>query len=278
MWTLPFCHGTIPVLLTGLLIAVSFCYADQTTVQVIGFSECANCQKDNIKHTDAVKGLRVTIDCKLENGKMKTRGEGKVDGQGKFHIDFPHELVENGKKLNEECYAQLHGASNLPCPAHDGIESTKLAYVSESDGKHTFSPVGKLKFSSEICTSEFLWPHYKYPYYKHPWFKKPYYYKHPLYKHPWFKKPYYSIPKYTKPNPPVYKTPTVPVYKKPYPPVYKTPYVPVPVYKKPYPPVYVTPSVPIYKKPCPPITIPKIYYPPKVYYEHPWFKKWPPKP
>ena len=62
-------------------------------------------------------GLRVTIDCKLENGHLKTRGVGKLDEEGKFKVSIYQKIVKDGK-LNEECYAQLHSASAAPCPAH----------------------------------------------------------------------------------------------------------------------------------------------------------------
>ncbi|KAL2937199.1 Proline-rich protein 2 [Bienertia sinuspersici] len=262
---------TLAVLVT-LLITASFCCGDQktTTVQVVGVTECADCQKNNIKHSHAVKGLRVTIDCKQENGQMKTRGEGKLDEEGKFSVDISNELVEK-EKLKEECYAQLHSASDIPCPAYDGIESSKITFVSKSDGNtHTFSTVGKLKFSPATCTSKFLWPHFKYPpfpkksYPKWPFPKIP---CPPIFKKPFFKKPFPHFHKYKEPTPPVpvYKKPTpppVPVYKKPVRPpvpVYKKPVPPpVPVYKKPVPPPVtvhkkpVPPPVPVYKKPCPP--------------------------
>ncbi|XP_021753130.1 proline-rich protein 4-like [Chenopodium quinoa] len=267
---------SIPVLFT-LLFATSFCYGDQKTAEVIGVSECADCQQNNIKHSHAFEGLKVTIDCKLANGNMKRRAEGKLDKEGNFKVDLPHDLVEDGKKLKEECYAQLHGASGIPCSAYNGIESSKLTFVSKSDGKHTFSPVGKLKFSPVTCTSAFLWPHFKYP----PLHKKsipklpftfpkiscPPFLKKPFFKKHFFKKPFVSIPKHKKSFPPVpvYKKPCpppVPVYKKPLPPpvpVYKKPLPPpVPVYKKPLPPpvpVYkkpLPPPVPVYKKPLPP--------------------------
>ncbi|KAK7834225.1 proline-rich protein 4 [Quercus suber] len=70
-------------------------------------------------------GLRVTIDCKPENGHFKTRGVGKLDE------------VKDGK-LNEECYAQLHSASAAPCPTHNGLESSKVVFKSKAKGKYTF--------------------------------------------------------------------------------------------------------------------------------------------
>ncbi|KAK7815749.1 proline-rich protein 4 [Quercus suber] len=70
-------------------------------------------------------GLRVTIDCKPENGHFKKRGVGKLDEEGKFKVSVHRKIVKDGK-LNEECYAQLHSASAAPCPAQNGLESSKV--------------------------------------------------------------------------------------------------------------------------------------------------------
>ena len=107
-------------------------------------------------------GLRVTIDCKPENGHFKTRGVGELDEEGKFKVSVHHKIVKDGQ-LNEECYAQLHSASAAPCPTHNGLESSKVIFKSKANGKYTFEVAGKLKFSPVTCTSAFLWPHYKYP-------------------------------------------------------------------------------------------------------------------
>ncbi|XP_050265382.1 proline-rich protein 4-like [Quercus robur] len=81
-------------------------------------------------HIDGVytiggRWLRVTIDCKPENGHLKTREVGKLDEEGKFKVSIHRKIVKDGK-LNEECYAQLHSASAAPCPAHNGLESSKV--------------------------------------------------------------------------------------------------------------------------------------------------------
>ncbi|KAH9603020.1 hypothetical protein KSS87_008925 [Heliosperma pusillum] len=246
----------LPVALT-LLITATVSYGTPKTVEVTGFAQCTDCQQNNIQHSHALKGLKVTVDCKVANGKVKTRGSGEVDEQGKFQVDIPKHLVKDGK-LKEECYAQLHGASNTACSTHNGIESSKVASLSEtSDGKHRFRPVGKLKFSSATCTSAFLWPHYfpkkSFPKIPFSHFKKPFTFP-PIWKKPCppivpiYKKPLLpAVPVYYKPLPPpvpvYYKPvpPPVPVYYKPLPP-------PVPVYYKPLPPL-----VPKTKKPCPPI-------------------------
>lgn len=283
-------HSTCQEVLLGFLVVVLlfsgsnlFCYGSTSdkTIEVVGVAECADCKDSNIKTSHAVSGLRVTVDCKHESGEFQTRGVGELDKEGNFKVSLPHEIVKDGK-LQEECYAQLHSASLAPCASHNGIEASKITFRSKTDSKHTFGPTGKLKFSSAVCTSAFLWPYYKYPPLptlppfpkKHPWFKN---FGHPfpltpisfpplpIYKKPCpppipFVKPTPPVvttptPVYKpKPNPPVYKPAPVPVYKpKPKPPVYKP--APVPVYKpKPKPPVYKPAPVPVYKpKPKPPV-------------------------
>ena len=49
-------------------------------------------------------GLPVTIDCKLENGHLKTTGVGKLNEEGKFKVSIHCKIVKDGK-LNEDCYA-----------------------------------------------------------------------------------------------------------------------------------------------------------------------------
>ncbi|KDO46198.1 hypothetical protein CISIN_1g041542mg [Citrus sinensis] len=120
--------------LVCLLVALLF-----VTVEVVGSGECADCALTNIKPSKAFSGLRVTIDCKSENGngEFKTRRAGELDVDGKFKASLPEEIVENGK-LKEECYALLHSASGTPCPAYDGLESSKLVLKEKSNEKHTF--------------------------------------------------------------------------------------------------------------------------------------------
>ncbi|XP_009759249.1 proline-rich protein 4 [Nicotiana sylvestris] len=270
-----------------LLFAVTFCYAVDKTIQVVGTGECADCKESNIKTTHAFSGLRVTIDCKVENGEIKTKGEGKLDKDGKFTVSLPQEMVKDGK-LKEDCYAQLHSAYAAPCPAHNGIDRSKIVVIkSENDEKHTLKPAGNLKFSTALCTSAILWPHYKYP----PLPKLP-----PFPKiHSWKKKHYPNMylplpPIHNKPFPPIYKKPnppSIPIYKpKPKAQVVKPPSVPIYKPVKPLPPpvpIY-KPIPPFYKKPCPPL-FPKIHIHPKLppfpkippkYFHHPLFPLRPP--
>ncbi|XP_031287226.1 proline-rich protein 4-like [Pistacia vera] len=168
--------------LVSLLFSASFCHGssdDKTTTtslfEVVGTGECADCSENNFKTSQAVSGLRVTIDCKPENGVFKTRGSGELDAEGKFTVSLPQEIVEDGK-LKEECYAQLHSASAAPCPAHDGLESSKIVLKTKTNGKHTFGLAGKTQVFSSYLYLSLLVPHYKYPplpKYSHPKFNLP---------------------------------------------------------------------------------------------------------
>uniref|UniRef100_A0A7N2LJL4 Uncharacterized protein n=1 Tax=Quercus lobata TaxID=97700 RepID=A0A7N2LJL4_QUELO len=82
------------------------------SLSVYSLAACADCEQSNIKAKHAFTGLRVTIDCKPENGHLKTRGVGKLDEEGKFKVSIHRKVVEDGK-LNEERYAQLHSASHV---------------------------------------------------------------------------------------------------------------------------------------------------------------------
>ncbi|XP_071694107.1 uncharacterized protein [Rutidosis leptorrhynchoides] len=291
----------------GFLLILSFCgsLCYGNIVEVVGIGECGDCKESHIKTSHALSGLKVTVDCKLENGKFKTRGVGELDEEGNFKISLPQEILKDGK-LTQECYAQLHNAANAPCAVHDGLDATKINFLSKSDQKHTFGPKGKLKFSSSVCTSAFFWPPYNYPPLSplkhwpkpHPSFpfppKIPFVepLPPPVYVPPVVEPPptpvYTPSPTYNPPpKPPVVEptptpTPPAPVYK-PKPPVYKPPHVhkpkpkpkpPVvkpepkpPVVKpEPKPPTYKTPPVPKCEpKPKPPVYKPKPKPKPPVY-------------
>lgn len=313
MRILPVFRGALLCFYVSLVFAAAFCYADDSTAEVVGIGECADCAQSNIKTVHAFSGLKVTIDCKPENGEFKTRGVGELDEEGKFKVSLPNDVVKDGK-LKEECYAQLHSASAAPCPAHNGLESSKIVFKSKTDEKHTFGLAGKLKFSPVTCTSAFLWPHppitkplplptWKLPPSKnfhHPYLFPPKVFPPlpqkifpplpPKVFPPIHKKPLLpQIPIYKpkpKPKPPIFKPPPVPIYKpKPKPPIFKPLPPPIPIYKplpppvpiyKPLPPIPKIP--PFHKKPCP---LPKLPPYPKIppkYFHHPKFGKWPPLP
>ncbi|KAG5239080.1 proline-rich protein [Salix suchowensis] len=155
MRIVPVFRGALLCFHVSLVFAAAFCYADDSTVEVIGMGECADCAQSNVKTAHA---FSVTIDCKPGNGDFKTRGVGELDEEGKFRVSLPNDVVKDGR-LKEECYAQLHSASAAPCPVQNGIESSKIVFKSKTDEKHTFGLAGKLKFSPATCTSAILWPH-----------------------------------------------------------------------------------------------------------------------
>ncbi|XP_010416855.1 PREDICTED: proline-rich protein 2-like [Camelina sativa] len=223
-------------------------------VEVVGYAESSK-----FKIPNAFSGLRVTIECKAADSKgpFVTKGSGGIDETGKFNLNIPnHDIVGDDGALKEACYAHLYSASGNPCPAHDGLEASKVVFLSKSGETHVLGLKQSLKFSPEVCISKFFWhmPKFPLPALTFPKIKKPC---------PPFYKPPVVIPK--KPCPPkiahkpIYKPP-VPIYKPPVP-VYKPPVV---IPKKPCPskiahkPIY-KPPVPIYK---PPVVIPKKPCPP----------------
>lgn len=44
-----------------LLFAVTFCYAVDKTIQVVGTGECADCKESNIKTTHAFSGMHFYV-------------------------------------------------------------------------------------------------------------------------------------------------------------------------------------------------------------------------
>ncbi|KAL0384020.1 UNVERIFIED_CONTAM: protein XAP5 CIRCADIAN TIMEKEEPER [Sesamum radiatum] len=225
---------------------ISLCNADDKISKVVGTAHCADCKDFNFKIAHSFSGLHVTIDCKLKNGDVKRVAAGELDQQGNFNVPLPQDLVEDGRKtLKEECYAQLHSAAAVPCPAHNGLEASKIVFKSQANGITTFGPIKPLPPPVPIYKPK-------------PPVIEPLPPPVPIYKP---KPPVYNPPK--KPCPPKQKPPVVkplpppvPVYK-PKPPVIKPLPPPVPIYK-PKPPVYIPP-----KKPCPPIKPnPPVYKPP----------------
>ncbi|KAF3486303.1 hypothetical protein F2Q69_00058055, partial [Brassica cretica] len=229
------------------------------------------------------KGLRVTIECKVNKGHFVTKGSGNIDEEGKFGLKISphHDIVSDDGALKEECYAQLHSAAGTLCPAHNGLESTKSVFLYKSGDKHVLGLKQNMKFSPELCVSKFFWPMPKFPpsppfeLPPFPKFKKPCPPPVPVHEPPPKKPPKMHpppVPVY-KPPPKVEHPPSVPVHKPP--PIPKKPCPtkppkkvdpsPVPVHKPP-PKIVLPPPVPIYKppkKPCPPKP-PKIELPPPV--------------
>ncbi|KAL2537612.1 proline-rich protein 4-like [Forsythia ovata] len=237
--------------------AVSFCYANDNKIEVVGIAECADCKESNIKSIPAFSGLHVTIDCKLKNGKVKRMGKGKLDEEGKFKVLLPERILQEGK-LNEECYAQLHSGS-APCPPHNGLEESKIVvFKSKTDGKYRLKPKGNLKFSTAFCTSYFPWPFYNSHIPSIPRWKRDF----PQWQnfgHPWV------LPPRSKNIPPFYqwrknflpwKDFGFPWFLPPFP----------PIFNKPFPPIFMSP--PPVSMPNPPVSQPSMQpQPPREYGE-----------
>ncbi|XP_022135775.1 proline-rich protein 4-like [Momordica charantia] len=272
------------------LFAATFCHgSDLTTVEVVGFGECADCHKNNIKTSHAFSGLRVSIDCKQKDGDFKRKGVAQLDEEGRFKVLLPTEVLKDGELRDEKCFAQLHSASSAPCPSHGGLESSMIVFKSKDEGKQTFGLPGGLKFKSATCASAFFLP-----YFHHPPLPPLYFPPHPpLFTHPYFHHKFFPPKAYPPPTPEEPLPPPVPEKPPPEPlppPVYKPKPPKPPVYepKPPKPPVY-EPKPPVYKpkppvyKPKPPVykPLPPVYKPlppPAPVYKHPWYKKLPPIP
>ncbi|CAI9781967.1 unnamed protein product [Fraxinus pennsylvanica] len=241
---------------------VHFCYAHNKKIEVSGIVECADCKGSNIKPSQVFSGLYVTIDCMLKNGEVKRRGEGKVDGNGKFKA-LLHEGILHEGKFKGKCYAQLQSGS-AACPAYNGIEDSRIVvFKSKTDGKYILKPKGILKFSSVFCTSDFLWPffdpisywkwkkHLLWNYFGQPWFLPPFPPVIPTPPLPSVDQPKPQPPAMPplspapQPTPPPSATYTSPV--KPLLPWF--PYHKTPVYQSPPTPIP-TNNPAVFKKPC----------------------------
>ncbi|WOL07302.1 proline-rich protein 4-like [Canna indica] len=184
-------------------------------LSVVGNTECLDCAQKSIKTENAVKGLRVAINCKVSSEQYETKAIGELDNKGEFNVKLPRELLNDNGELKHECFAQLHSKSNKPCPSKNGLVPSKLVLKSKDaeSGQHTFSAAsGKLSFSSATCASATFLPcpplswKKKFPKFHIPHFK-PHYHPHPEYHSPPTYKPAPSHGYYNPPAP-VYKPPT----------------------------------------------------------------------
>ncbi|KAI4318328.1 hypothetical protein MLD38_032052 [Melastoma candidum] len=115
---------------------------NKAEVEVVGLVDCFDCAIKKVFPHEAFSGIGVTVDCKEGNEQFKTRGVGLLNGEGKFWVFLPREiLLENGN-LKEECFIHLHSASATPCTPLDGIEATRIVLKSKIDEKYTFGPAG----------------------------------------------------------------------------------------------------------------------------------------
>nr|CAB3495003.1 unnamed protein product [Digitaria exilis] len=196
----------------------------EATSMVVGLAKCADCTRKNMKAEAAFDGLKVAVKCKNADGTFETKAVGKVDKSGAFSIPLTADLLREDGELKQDCFAQLHSATNQPCP---GQEPSWIARPStDTDKKTTFVAVaGKMHYASKECASAFLCDHL---HKKHITIPLPHFHKKP-------------VPEHKSPTP-------VPVYHAP------VPETPVPVYHSP---------VPEYKTPTPEHAHPTpIYHPP----------------
>ncbi|GMP64161.1 hypothetical protein CsSME_00025564 [Camellia sinensis var. sinensis] len=276
MLTLPFCRGVFLGFWFFLLLAVTTCYGDNETAEVIGIVECAGCTQKNFKISQTFSGLHVTIDCKSTNGKLKTAGVSELDEEGKFTVSLPNGIAKN-EELKEDCFAQLHSATGALCALHNDQEASNIIFKSVANGKQTFGLSGKLQFSPMTCVSAFLWPFFKHPPLPHlpHWPKLPHWPGIPIKYPPPQPEGSPPAPVYNKPlsPPPTFPpqpqqegSPPTPVYSKPLSPPPTFPPQPQPEGSPPTP-VYNTPLSPpyYYKSPPPPVKSP----PPPYYYKTP---------
>ncbi|KAJ0974310.1 hypothetical protein J5N97_016275 [Dioscorea zingiberensis] len=244
----PLPGGRVLVLfVVALLCLISFisCSAvekeSEVFAAVVGATQCLDCVERNIKLEHAFKGLKIVIKCKTNKQDYKIKATSELNQEGKFTVKLPTDIIGDSGELKTECFAQLHDASNTPCPHQNPLNPSNILLQSKDNAKLTYGTASKLPFSSSTCTSAFLIWHYFHDHH-HPMYKKP----------------------TPTPSPtPVYKP--QPPEKKPCPPVYKKP-----IYVPKYPPVYKKPMPPIYKKPHP-----KYGWPPMPpfshHHKHPFF-------
>uniref|UniRef100_A0A0D9VRU3 Proline-rich protein n=1 Tax=Leersia perrieri TaxID=77586 RepID=A0A0D9VRU3_9ORYZ len=216
------------VLVAGLVHAA---YAETAPV-VVGLAMCSGCTRKNMNAEAAFKGLQVAVKCKNSKGKYESMAVGKLNKSGAFSVPLAADLVGEDGELKQNCFAQLHSASNAPCPGQE--PSMIVAAQPGHDGKKTFVAVaGKVHGPSAECASVFLCHHF----HKH---------HHPIIFHP----PVIVPPKHDHddhPLPPVHEPApvTVPEHK-PAPvtvPDYKPPSTTTPVYAPPKPtPIYQPPT------------------------------------
>ncbi|WVZ58082.1 hypothetical protein U9M48_008390 [Paspalum notatum var. saurae] len=247
-------HGLLAGLCAVLLAAVlAHAAVPETASMVVGLAKCADCTRKNMKAEAAFNGLQVAVKCKNADGVFETKAHGEVGKSGTFSVPLAADLLGEDGELKQDCFAQLHSASNQPCPGQEPSWIVRPTGDKQDDDKRTFVAVaGKMHYSSKDCASAFLCDpfHKKHMFHFH---KKPIVIPHIP------KKPI-VIPHMHKKPVPEHKPPTpVPAYHSPVP-EYKPP-TPVPVYHSPVPEY----KPPTYKPPTPenshPMPTP-IYHPP----------------
>ena len=134
----------------------------------------------------------MAVKCKNDKGEYESKAVGQVDKSGAFSIPLAADEVGEDGELKQDCFAQLHSTSSVPCP---GQEPSKIVAAQTShDSKTTFVALaGKVHQPSVECASAVLCD----PLHKH----------HPVLSH----KPMTMPPKHDHGHPhlPVIKPPVV---------------------------------------------------------------------
>jgi len=220
-----------------LLVAVLAHAAEpEMASMVVGLAKCADCTRKNMKAEAAFNGLKVAVKCKSADGVFETKALGEVDKSGAFRVPLTADLLREDGELKQDCFAQLHSATNQPCPGQEPSWIVRPSSDHDEKKKTFVAVAGKMHYSSKECASAFLCDHF---HKKHLLHKKPIMIPHIP------KKPI-AIPHFHNKPVPEHKPPTpVPEYKPP---------TPVPVYHSP---------VPEYKPPTPEHSHPTpVYHPP----------------
>uniref|UniRef100_A0ACD5XJG9 Uncharacterized protein n=1 Tax=Avena sativa TaxID=4498 RepID=A0ACD5XJG9_AVESA len=147
-----FLFGVCAVALAiGLVSAVH----GETAAVVVGLARCADCTRKNMNAEAAFRGLQVAVKCKNGKGEYEGKAVGQVDKSGAFAVPLAADEVGEDGRLKQDCFAQLHTASSVPCP---GQEPSKIVAAQPShDGKMVFVALpGEVHQPSEECASAYL--------------------------------------------------------------------------------------------------------------------------
>uniref|UniRef100_A0ACD5X4L0 Uncharacterized protein n=1 Tax=Avena sativa TaxID=4498 RepID=A0ACD5X4L0_AVESA len=139
----------------ALAIGVVNAVHGETAAVVVGLARCADCTRKNMNAEAAFRGLQVAVKCKNGKGEYECKAMGQVDKSGAFTVPLAADEVGEDGQLKQDCFAQLHSASSVPCP---GQEPSKIVAAPPShDGKMTFVALaGNVHQPSTECASAYL--------------------------------------------------------------------------------------------------------------------------
>ncbi|XP_051182408.1 proline-rich protein 2 [Lolium perenne] len=138
----------------ALAIGLADAVHGETVPVVVGLARCSDCTRKNMNAEAAFKGLQVVVKCKSSKGEYESKAVGQLDKSGAFSVPLAADLVGVDGELKHDCLAQLHSASNMPCP---GQEPSKIVAAPSHGGKTAFMALaGKVHEPSAECASAFL--------------------------------------------------------------------------------------------------------------------------